>query len=161
MAGPLQVNMSLIKEVGSGVLITAIILTTAIATAGCTSADSGVVTINPQNSCWSPAMSSVIGIGLSANYSGKENVTYEWSADYGNFLLWTPKVIRCEPPCTTTETVWWTYISEDEIPAVGDLPEEIHIKVNATNAGTRDILAESTVILKKSGDGTYCISERN
>lgn len=153
--------MSIIKDTGMGPLTTAIILAVTIATAGCVSSDTGVVTINPQNNCWSPAMSSVIGIGLSASYSGNEDVTYEWSADYGNFLLWTPEVIRCEPPCATTETVWWTYISGDEIPAAGGLPEEIHIKVNAINAGTGATLAESAAILEKNDYGAYCISQGN
>ncbi|MBN1431196.1 MAG: hypothetical protein JW931_00310 [Methanomicrobiaceae archaeon] len=133
----------------------AILLTLLLLAAGCISGESGQVEIIPENDYWSPPMSSAPGIGLSADYSGDGDVVYEWSADYGGFLLWTPEISQCSPPCITDKTVWWTYISEGEaLPT--DLPEEVRIGVKAIDALSGKTVAESGITLTRTEDGGYC-----
>lgn len=148
--------MRIIKDTKTTALLAVILLAAAQAGAGCASGESGRVEIVPENDCWSPVMSSAVGIGLLAQYTGAEEATYEWSADYGGFLLWTPEVIRCRPPCITDETVWWTYITEEDHSST-DLPEEVHITVRATEKRSGEILAESGIVLYKAEGGSYCI----
>ena len=154
----IQVDMMISTGKGLAAFLAVALLAAVLVAAGCLSAESSRVIIVPENSYWSPAMSSVIGIGLSADYSGSGNVTYKWTADYGGFLLWTPEVVPCGSPCTGTDTVWWTYVTEDSIPSVSDLPGEVRITVDAIDQGTGDTLAESAVMLERDENGGYSIS---
>jgi p-aminobenzoyl-glutamate transporter AbgT len=152
--GAVQVTMRTMTNAVPAAILLAVVLFVA----GCTSGESGSVVITPENSYWFPAMSSVIGIGLSADYSGSEDVTYEWSADYGGFLLWTPEVIPCEPPCTANTTVWWTYMTGDSITPALDLPGAVLITAKVIDPGTGEVLAQSAVTLEKDENGGYSIS---
>jgi len=145
---------------GPAAALVGVVLLLAAATiiAGCISDETGRVVIIPQNECWSPVMSSAVGIGLSAEYSESGDVIYEWSADYGGFVLWTPEIIPCDPPCTTSETVWWTYMQEGS-PMPADLPEEVRVNVKAKEAHSGKTLAETAIVLVKNDDGTYCTAE--
>lgn len=145
----------------AGIILAAMAMTLS---AGCSSGENGGVIIIPENECWSPFMSSSVGIGLSAVYQGDENASYRWTADHGEFLLWTPKVVPCAGcdgcPCESTETVWWSYIpGEGEGQTSAEQPGEIHITVKAIDPDTGTELAESSIVLIKTEDNMYCVEE--
>lgn len=150
--------MRIRRSPGAAAVAAVLLLAAAPVIAGCISGETGSVVIIPQNECWSPVMSSAVGIGLSAEYSESGDVIYEWSADYGGFLLWTPEIVPCDPPCTTGETVWWTYIRDGSTIPV-DLTGEVRVHVKAKEAHSGKTLAETTIILVKRDEGTYCTGE--
>ncbi|GEM_PF-6977724 len=129
----------------------------AAAAGGCLSEDSGKVEIVPVNECWTSYMSSAVGIGLTAVYYGEEDVTFEWSADYGGFVLWTPEIITCDSPCTTDGTVWWTYMWRGGYtPEEDELPGTVHVTVRAIENSSGRVMAESGIDLVKTDKGVYC-----
>lgn len=148
-------------------LLVAITATTLLASvlivSGCVSEEKGEVIITPENDCWAPIMSSVIGIGLSAEYTGGDGVIYDWSSDFGHFLLWNNAsevtgCAKCEGcPCRTGETTWWTYIPENgDIPGENELPDEVHITVTALDSFSGEKMAESGIIFLKTDYEGYC-----
>ncbi|HVN73463.1 MAG TPA: hypothetical protein VMT44_02580 [Methanoregula sp.] len=78
------------------------------------------IAASPQR--YTPLMSSTVGIGLTANPTGfnRTDATYQWSANYGQFLSWAPPdytVIPLRNPATTHgEKIFWSFTSKTQSP---------------------------------------------
>jgi hypothetical protein len=96
-----------------------------------TSGDNSVLlTINADRGCYSPNMSSTVGIGLTPGYPAtvdNRTVTFHWQTDYGHFISWKApdfKVIEQGAEVTTDDgKIYWSYPWEE--PSGGRPPVRI------------------------------------
>ncbi|WP_128693346.1 hypothetical protein [Methanoculleus taiwanensis] len=100
-------------HVSPGILL---ILAASAIICGCiTAPQEETVAISSNTTAYSPAMSHTVGIELAVYYTGsaEDSATYHWTADYGEFVIWTPPDYRVTPlgadAVTEDATVYWTY----------------------------------------------------
>ena len=92
-------------------------------------------------------MSSTIGIGLTANYSGKEPVNYTWKTNYGTFSGWDQVTGKISPysslVITTGNQLYWMFPPED----TGANKPSVNVMVSAVDRVSGKNLADRTVYI--------------
>ena len=132
------------------------ILAMLIAVSGCTdktkNQEERNFTIISDNTCWSPAMSSIIGIDMTPEYTGDGDYVFHWTATGESgpkvqFNSWgsetNGRIIKKGNDTWTNpgETVWWYYGNfEPET-----MPEKFTLKVEAVDKKTNETTAETEV----------------
>ncbi|MBN2734640.1 MAG: hypothetical protein JXQ82_07290 [Methanomicrobiaceae archaeon] len=121
------------------------------------------LTIISHNTCWSPAMSSIIGIDMTPEYKGYGDCIFHWtatgvSAPDVNLLLWgaeTTGEITDEGNDTWTEpgtTLLWSYRNFE----IETMPEKFTLNIEAVDRKTNETLAETEVKISRK-TMVFCI----
>ncbi len=114
--------------------------------------------IEPQIKKYTPTMSSVIGIPLTAKFtSGKtpRNVTYHWISEYGRFLSWNGKVIELGTDIMTqANKVYWSVDFKDERE---DSSFEIRLQVE--DLKTSKIIAQAELRMGRDEEGFFRVKD--
>jgi hypothetical protein len=114
------------------------------------------VFIDPDILIYSPAMSSVPGIGLTPNLTGPVypgQLRYHWQADYGHFISWNPPdfVIKDLGANVSLgrEKVYWTYNATG--PMIGRPPALIVLMLEDAGSGAIQAAAAIEIDWDDSG----------
>ena len=123
----------------------------------------GKIEISSENPCWSPVMSSIIGIDITPHYTGYSgDVRYHCHASGGRFLLWNEpdyKVINFGKDAITREsTLWWSYTDIEENFQNSNYSRNATyiITIEAVSADSGIILAKGDYFIEKE-NLTYCL----
>jgi hypothetical protein len=137
------------------------------AACGCTDRETNSVpenlTVVTKNTCWSPAMSSIIGIDITPEYDCDYDCIFHWTATGDSspkteLLLWgveTKGGITEKGNDTWTRqgiTLWWT-CREYEIEK---MPEKFTLRIEAVESRNNTTLAETEVEITRKAM-IYCV----
>jgi hypothetical protein len=135
--------------------------------AGCTGRegsgyDGGTIEISSEKPCWSPVMSSIVGIDIKPHYTGDAGeIRYHCHASKGTFLIWNEpdyRIINFGNDAVTREsTLWWSYSGMEENTADNNSGDEkITISIEAISTDSGAVLAEKEYLIENV-NSTYCL----
>ncbi|MGE5607278.1 MAG: anti-sigma factor family protein [Bacteroidota bacterium] len=113
------------------------------------------LTIKPQITKYAPTMSSVIGIPLTARFGGgtRRNLTYHWTAEYGQFLSWNGKVVELGADVRTRESkVYWSVKFKDDREG-----SSFYIRLEVEDRKTGKVIARAILKLEKDEAGFFVV----
>ncbi|UUX92163.1 hypothetical protein [Methanoplanus endosymbiosus] len=136
--------------------------------AGCTGRENAEeyvekIEISSENTCWSPIMSSIVGIDITPHYSGDAgDIQYHWHASEGAFLLWNKPDYRVinlgNNTITGEETLWWSYTERDSNTGNTDNSgdEKITISIEAVSADSGVTPVKGEYLIERE-NLTFCL----
>lgn len=102
---------------------------------------------------YTAAISSVPGINLTVNWTPgvpPEKIRYEWNTTAGRFMSWEAPLYQVQDLGSSTSTrsvsLYWSYPNPD--PVIPVLPDTITITLDARDAISGDIIANTTCFIQ-------------
>ena len=126
---------------------------------GCTDDDNEAqnnITIVSENTCWSPIMSSIVGIDLTGKNCGEGDLMYHWTAtgdgssdvmfiSWGNETEFQVLESGNKTQSKEGETIWWSYWGIE----IESMPEKFTVLVSAVDKDTNETVFEKEIYIKR------------